>query len=214
MRRAVDCTIAIIALLLLAPLLATAAVAVMVNSPGNPFYCGWRVGQHGRRFRMWKFRTMVSGADRMGPGITARQDARITAVGRFLRKTKIDELPQLINLLLGDMTLVGPRPEVPEIVARYSPAQRRILDFKPGLTSVGALHYTTNQVHRIPAGAAPEQFYLEHLLDEKLQMEIQYEHRRTALSDLNVVGETVAVILRALLPSAPQRDVNASAKSI
>ena len=120
MRRIVDIVVASVALAVLSPLLAAIMLAVFISSPGNPFYGGRRAGKDGRNFRMWKFRTMVHGAAKMGP-ITGKNDPRVTPLGRLLRKTKLDELPQFFNLLLGDMTLVGPRPESPEIVALYTP---------------------------------------------------------------------------------------------
>src|SRR6202158_4526312 len=112
MRRLVDIIVALLALVILSPLLAVIALAVFIASPGNPFYGGWRAGRDGRKFRMWKFRSMVNGAAKLGP-VTGKKDPRVTPVGRILRKTKLDELPQFFNLLLGDMTLVGPRPESP-----------------------------------------------------------------------------------------------------
>src|SRR5215472_7777332 len=107
MRRLADVVVAIGLLVVLSPLLIITIVAILIDSPGNPFYGGVRIGKNGSRFRMWKFRTMVAGADRLGGSITAPQDARITRLGRLLRATKIDELPQLLNLLLGDLTIVG-----------------------------------------------------------------------------------------------------------
>ena len=132
-RRLVDVVVAILGLALLSPVLLLIAIIVRVDSPGSPLYGGWRVGKEGRRFRMWKFRTMVRDADRLGPGITAKGDARVTRIGAYLRRTKLDELPQLFNLLTGDLTLVGPRAEVPEFVARYTSEQRQIRAVKPGI---------------------------------------------------------------------------------
>ena len=123
MRRLFDIVFALMALAVLSPVILMITLAVFVSSPGNPFYGGRRAGKDGRNFRMWKFRTMVNGAAKMGP-ITGKNDPRVTPLGRILRKTKLDELPQFFNLLLGDMTLVGPRPESPEIVALYTPTQR------------------------------------------------------------------------------------------
>jgi lipopolysaccharide/colanic/teichoic acid biosynthesis glycosyltransferase len=198
MRRAFDLGLAIVALLLLAPLFALVALVVRVESRGSPFYGGRRVGQGGREFRMWKFRTMVANADRIGPGITGKGDARITRVGAFLRRTKIDELPQFFNLLAGEVTLVGPRAEVPDIVARYTPAQRTILTVKPGIVGPGQLYYTTDQQQEIPQGVAADDYYVEHLLGPKLAIDLDYERRRSAWSDARMVLATIGVMLRGL----------------
>ena len=198
-RRAVDIACSLVALLVLAPFLAIVALVVSLESSGFPFYGGRRVGQSGREFRMWKFRTMVTGADRMGPGITARGDARVTRIGAFLRRTKIDELPQFLNLLLGDLTLVGPRAEVPDIVARYTEPQRAILSVKPGIVGPGQLYYTTDQQQGIPEGVAADDYYVEHLLGPKLAIDMEYERRRTAWSDARMVFETLGVMVRGLL---------------
>lgn len=197
-RRAFDLLAAVIALPPLLPVFAAIALAVRLDTPGNPFYGGRRVGRDGRVFRMWKFRTMVSDADRIGPGITGRSDARITRVGAFLRRTKLDELPQLFNLLTGDLTLVGPRAEVPDIVARYTEEQRGILAVKPGITGPGQIYYTTDQADTIPDGVAPDDYYVAHLLGPKLAIDLDYLRRRTPLSDLRLVLVTAGLILRSM----------------
>lgn len=198
MRRVLDLAVAIPALVVLAPVFLVVAVAIRLESPGNPFYGGMRAGKGGRPFRMWKFRTMVADADRVGPAITTRRDPRVTRVGGFLRRSKLDELPQFFNLLTGSLTLVGPRAEVPGIVARYTEAQREALTVKPGITGPGQLYYTTDQQDRIPEGVAPDEYYVAHLLDPKLRIDIDYIRRRTALSDLKIVFTTVAHMLRSL----------------
>ncbi len=199
MRRVIDLLVAAIALPVAAPLCAALALAIRLDSPGNPLYGGGRVGKDGRRFRMWKFRTMVAGADRVGPGITGKRDARITRVGAVLRRTKLDELPQLINLLTGELTLVGPRAEVPDIVARFTPEQRAVLSVKPGITGPGQIFYTTDQADAIPEGVAADDFYVEHLLGPKLAIDLDYIRTRTVGSDLKMVGATFGLMLRALL---------------
>jgi lipopolysaccharide/colanic/teichoic acid biosynthesis glycosyltransferase len=199
MRRFIDLVAAVSGLALLSPLFAIVALIVAVESPGNPFYGGRRVGRGGRTFRMWKFRTMVKDADRVGPGITGRRDPRITRVGAFLRRTKIDELPQFANLLLGDVTLVGPRAEVPDIVARYTEPQREILAFTPGIVGPGQLYYTTDQQHEIPEGVAADDYYVERLLAPKLAIDLEYVEHRTPWSDARMVLATAGVMLRGLL---------------
>lgn len=201
-RRLFDLLAAILGLLVAAPLFLVLAVAIRLDSPGNPFYGGRRVGRNGRVFRMWKFRTMVAGADRIGGGITGKGDARITRLGALLRRTKLDELPQLVNLLTGDLTLVGPRAEVPSIVERYTPEQREVLRVKPGITGPGQIHYTTDQEGSIPDGVDPDVYYVEHLLGPKLAIDLDYIRRRTLWTDLRTIGTTVGLVLRALLGGA------------
>ncbi len=201
-RRLFDLFAAILGLLVAAPLFLFVAVAIRLDSPGNPFYGGRRVGRNGRVFRMWKFRTMVANADRIGGGITGKGDARITRLGALLRRTKLDELPQLVNLLTGDLTLVGPRAEVPSIVERYTPEQREVLQVKPGITGPGQIHYTTDQEGSIPDGVDPDVYYVEHLLGPKLAIDLDYIRRRTLRTDLRTIRATVGLVLRALLGGA------------
>jgi lipopolysaccharide/colanic/teichoic acid biosynthesis glycosyltransferase len=196
MRRIVDIVVASVALAVLSPLLAAIMLAVFISSPGNPFYGGRRAGKDGRNFRMWKFRTMVHGAAKMGP-ITGKNDPRVTPLGRLLRKTKLDELPQFFNLLLGDMTLVGPRPESPEIVALYTPSQRVVLAVKPGLTGKVQLD-SGDESENIPEGVQPYDYYLTHLMDRKLRMDLDYLRGRTVFTDVKIVLATAGLIFRAV----------------
>ncbi|MGA2135605.1 MAG: sugar transferase [Bryobacteraceae bacterium] len=195
MRRSVDFLVALTALILLSPLLAVLMLAVLVSSPGNPFYGGRRVGKDGRMFRMWKFRTMINGASKMGP-ITGKNDSRVTPVGRILRKTKFDELPQFFNLLWGHMTLVGPRPESPDIVALYTPRQRAVLSVKPGVTGKVQLNHD-DESEIIPEGVHPVAYYVEHLMEPKLRMDLDYLRGRTFLTDARIVFATAGLVLRA-----------------
>ena len=183
-------------LLLLSPLLTAIALAVAIDSPGPALYAARRSGKRGKVFRMWKFRTMIAGADRAGV-ITGRNDARITRVGRLLRGWKLDELPQFLNVFLGDMTLVGPRPESPEIVALYTPAQRAVLEVKPGVTGRVQLE-SGEESDSIPDGVEPQQYYLEHLMVPKLRMDLAYLEVRTLFSDFRILGETAVYVLRCL----------------
>jgi len=198
MRRLVDVCVAIIVLIVLSPIFALVSLVVIVDSPGSPFYGGWRAGQGGRRFRMWKFRTMVTNADRLGSAITTPNDARITRAGRFLRKSKLDELPQFFNLLLGDLTLVGPRPEDPGITEQYTAEQRQIFRVKPGITGPTQLRYTVIESEAIPDGENAQQYYIHHILDQKLRLDLDYLQKRTFVSDLQVLSQTVLLMARAL----------------
>jgi lipopolysaccharide/colanic/teichoic acid biosynthesis glycosyltransferase len=197
MRRLLDIALALVLLPIMIPLFVVVMLAVVIESPGNPFYGGWRVGKGGGKFRMWKFRTMMTGADRVGTAITTRRDPRITKVGWFLRATKIDELPQFINLLIGDLTLIGPRPEAPEFVEKYTAEQRQILNVKPGITGPTQLKYTILEAEAVPDGQDAERFYVEQVMDKKLRLDLEYINKRTFFSDCRVVLQTVALMARA-----------------
>jgi lipopolysaccharide/colanic/teichoic acid biosynthesis glycosyltransferase len=197
MRRTIDILVSAVALAVLAPLLALVALAIVVDSPGNPVYLARRCGLHGRIFRMWKLRTMALDAGRMGPAITGNRYNRITRLGSFLRAAKIDELPQLINVLLGHMTLVGPRPETPGIVALYTRDQRRVLDVKPGVT--GRVQLNGEESDAIPGDAEPEQYYIAHLMQPKLRADLDYLATRSPWSDARIVLSTVGLVFKALV---------------
>jgi lipopolysaccharide/colanic/teichoic acid biosynthesis glycosyltransferase len=201
MRRLIDVAIALLILPIISPLVVLASLAIVLESAGNPFYRGWRIGKGGKPFRMWKFRTMVSQADRIGGAITTRHDSRITKVGWFLRKTKLDELPQFYNLLLGDLTLIGPRPEDPRIVEEYTREQRRVLEVKPGITGPTQLRYTILEAEMIPENEDPERFYVKRLLNDKLCLDLDYINKRTFFSDCRVVLQTIFLMARALKQS-------------
>jgi lipopolysaccharide/colanic/teichoic acid biosynthesis glycosyltransferase len=196
MRRIIDIVVSLVALALLSPLLLAVAIAVVLDSPGKPIYLAARVGRHGRQFRMWKFRTMIAGAAAMG-SITGRNDPRVTRLGRLLRKTKVDELPQFINVLLGDMTLVGPRPETPDMVALYTPSQRAVLAVKPGITGRVQLD-VGDESESIPEGVRADEYYVHHLLDQKIWLDLEYLKRRTPLGDIRILLNTAVFVLRCL----------------
>lgn len=200
MRRLLDTIVALMILMLLMPLLLAITLAILVSS-GEPFYRGWRVGQGGKSFRMWKFRTMAPNAARTGLPITSNKDPRVTRLGRLLRKTKLDELPQFLNVVAGDMALVGPRPEAPEIVALYSERQRAVLALKPGVTGPVQVRWA-DESDSIPQGNSGLRYYIEQLIDRKLSIDLDYAARRTIWSDARIVLETAVLILRRLTYTA------------
>ena len=202
MRRAVDFVASLLLLIFFSPVLAIVAVAVRLSSPGPVFYRAERVGQGGTLFRMLKFRTMVAGADRMGPGITVQNDPRVTRIGHFLRATKIDELPQLVNVLTGEMSLIGPRAEDPQFVAHYTPRQRRLLDVPPGVTGPGQLRYTTEQQEQVGDLASAEDVYVKELLAAKLDRDLQYLEQRGLVEDVKILAETAWVMAAGLARAA------------
>jgi lipopolysaccharide/colanic/teichoic acid biosynthesis glycosyltransferase len=194
LKRVFDMLAAGLGLIVLAPLLAGLAIFVRLASPGPVLYASPRVGRGGRVFKMLKFRTMVDGADRAGPLVTAGDDPRVTPAGRFLRRTKLDELPTLWNVLLGDMSLVGPRPENPRAAALYSPEQRRVWSVRPGLTSLATIKYRYEEAMLAGCGDLEAAYY--RILQDKLALEMEYLERRSFWLDLQIIGATVKAILQ------------------
>lgn len=178
---------------LLSPLLVGISAAVWLHDRGPVFYRARRVGRGGREFDVLKFRTMVVDADKQGPGITASGDARITPVGRFLRRTKLDELPQLLNVIRGDMGLVGPRPEDPRYVALYTQEQRTVLAVRPGITSAASLAYRHEEA--LLSGDDWEHVYRNRVMPEKLAIDLEYLRTRTLRGDVKLIVRTVGAML-------------------
>jgi lipopolysaccharide/colanic/teichoic acid biosynthesis glycosyltransferase len=193
-KRLFDIAVSLLVLLLLAlPMLAIAAW-IRLDSPGPVFFGQQRVGRHGVPFVIHKFRTMRAGAQ--GLPLTVGDDARITRAGRWLRRTRLDELPQLLNVLAGHMSLVGPRPEVPRYVALYPPGLRaRALAVRPGITDPASLAHL-DEAALLAAAADPEREYVERILPRKVAQAAAYAERATLASDLAVLARTVRALLR------------------
>ena len=195
-KRAFDLLLAAAGLLLLAPLLLAVGLAIRLDSPGPALFRQERVGRGGRLFRIHKFRTMVADAPARGPGLTVGADPRITRVGRVLRDKRLDELPQLIDVLKGDMSLVGPRPELPRYVVHYPAALReRVLAVRPGLTDPASLAFL-NEAARLAAAADPEREYVEAILPAKLAVAADYADRASLATDLGVLLRTLRRLAR------------------
>ena len=191
--RILDLLAATCGLLALSPLFLIIAVLIVATSPGPIFHRAQRVGRNGKVFCLYKFRSMVVGADKAGPCITTASDVRVTPVGRFLRKTKADELPQLLNVLNGEMSLVGPRPEDARYVALYTDAQRRVLAVRPGITSLASLAFRNEE--SLLAGKDWESIYVDRVLPRKLAIEIAYLSNRSLLSDLGIIVRTMIAVM-------------------
>lgn len=189
LRRLLDALAAAVGLAILSPLLLGLGLWIKIDSRGPVFYRAQRIGRNGKPFRLFKFRTMVTGADRTGPGITIAGDRRVTNVGRFLRRTKLDELPQLLNVLRGEMSLVGPRPEDARYVALYSDDQRRILAYRPGITSAASLAYRNEE--QLLQGQAWEIVYTAEVMPAKIAIDLAYMSQRTLASDVRLILSTV-----------------------
>lgn len=193
-KRAFDLLGAAVALLLLAPLLVAIAVWIKLDSSGPVFFRQQRVGRHGRLFVIHKFRTMVADAPALGPQLTVGADARITRAGARLRRSKLDELPQLLDVLAGAMSLVGPRPEVPAYVALYPPELRdKVLAVRPGITDPVSLEFA-DEGELLARAADPEREYVEVLLPKKLRAAAHYAEHATLTTDLQVLGHTLRVL--------------------
>lgn len=192
LRRAFDVLCAAVGLIFLSPLLALIALTIKLDDGGPLFYRQVRIGRNFRPFRLWKFRSMVIGADRNGL-LTASGDTRLTRVGRRLRRYKLDELPQLFNVLMGDMQLVGPRPEVQPYVEMFHAQYAALLQGRPGITDPASLAYRHEEQIRTPDRI--EQQYVEEILPAKLQLALEYQKRRTVWSDARILLRTVFGLL-------------------
>ena len=193
-KRLIDVVLGTVALVVLIPVMALVAIAVVVDSTGPIVYGARRVGRHGREFTMWKFRSMARGADRAGPAVTGAYDFRVTRVGAFLRRTKLDELPQLVNVLAGQMSLVGPRPEAPIYVERWTAEEREILAFRPGVTGPTQIAYIDEE--ELLAGD-PNAVYESELMHAKLAVDLDYVRRFTLRRDIGIMWKTLLGILSA-----------------
>jgi lipopolysaccharide/colanic/teichoic acid biosynthesis glycosyltransferase len=192
MKRILDMAVAGVGLLLLAPLFGAVALMIKLDSPGAVFFKQKRIGKGFHPFWIYKFRTMSEGAP--GALLTVGADPRITRVGNFLRRSKIDELPQLINILKGEMTLVGPRPEVPRYVEAFHRDYQEILAVRPGLTDLASLKYR-DEARLLGQSGRPEEEYLQRVLPDKIRLGKEYIRRSSLLFDLNLIVKTVVKVI-------------------
>lgn len=194
MKRLFDIIFSLFGLTVGLPILLFVALWVKLDSKGPVFYRGIRIGKNGKPFRMFKFRTMVVNADKMGGPSTASDDPRLTRVGNFLKKYQLDELPQLIDVLLGNMSLVGPRPEVPFYVDMMTAEEKKIiLSVRPGMTDLASL-WDFHEGEILKGSADPEKTYQEKIRPEKLRLQIKYVKERSFFGDIKIIVKTVAQI--------------------
>lgn len=193
-KRLFDLSIVIPGMLLLLPFFGLISVWIKLDSRGPVFFRQIRIGHRGRPFDIWKFRTMILNAEQNGSQLTVGDDPRITRCGRYLRKYKVDELPQLLNVLLGDMSLVGPRPEVPKYVCLYTDEQRSILAQKPGITDPASIKYWCEN-ELLDQSKNPERTYLEDIMPEKIRINAEYMLHANLWSDIKVVLKTIRACL-------------------
>jgi lipopolysaccharide/colanic/teichoic acid biosynthesis glycosyltransferase len=189
-KRLLDVVASGIGLIILSPIFLFIAIIIKLDSKGNVFFKQIRVGKNGKEFEILKFRTMITNAEKKGMQITVGKDSRITNAGRILRKIKLDELPQLINVFIGEMSLVGPRPEVPKYVAIYTEEQRQVLLIRPGITDRASVFYR-NESEILAKSDDPENTYINEIMPEKLRINLEYIKKVSPLTDIGLVIYTI-----------------------
>jgi lipopolysaccharide/colanic/teichoic acid biosynthesis glycosyltransferase len=195
LKRAFDVVVAGVGLALVSPVLLVLAATIKLTSSGPVFYRGVRAGLGGRPFRIFKFRSMVQNAERLGGPSTSGDDPRLTRIGRTMRQYKLDELPQLVNVLLGDMSLVGPRPDVLAEVEQYTSEQRQVLALRPGITDWASI-WNSNEESALVGAADPHAAYKQLIQPTKLRLQLAYFRERTFLIDIEILLSTVVKLFR------------------
>lgn len=194
MKRLFDIILSSLGLLLLSPLFAIVAIWIKLDSKGPIFYRQVRVGRYNQDFRIYKFRSMRVGSDKGSLVTIGGRDPRITTSGYFIRKFKIDELPQLINVLIGDMSLVGPRPEVRHYVNYWTPKQMHVLDVRPGITDPASIKFR-NENELLEKAGDPEKYYIEVIMQEKIRLYLEYVNQHNLFYDLKIIFQTFWAII-------------------
>jgi lipopolysaccharide/colanic/teichoic acid biosynthesis glycosyltransferase len=210
LKRIFDICLSIIGLVILAPLFAIVAVLIKKEDGGPVFYRGIRVGKDGKPFKIFKFRTMIPDAEKLGIYSTADDDPRITRIGRILRKYKIDELPQLINVLKGEMSFVGPRPEVPAYVEKFTEEERKILSVRPGITDWASL-WDVDEGAILAGSPDPDKAYEELIRPTKIRLQLKYVREHSFFTDIKIIILTLlSIILRRQIWKPEQEDIQKS----
>jgi lipopolysaccharide/colanic/teichoic acid biosynthesis glycosyltransferase len=194
-KRLFDGLLSFVGLLLISPFLVLIAILIKLASPGPVLYRGVRVGQHGKPFCILKFRSMIVDAEQHGGSATAGDDPRLTSIGKFLRRYKLDELPQLFNVLKGEMSFVGPRPEVRKYVDRYSEADKAILQLRPGITDWASI-WNSNEAAVLEGSSDPEKSYEELILPTKIALQRKYLEDHACSTDLKILFHTFAKLVQ------------------
>ena len=194
-KRCFDIFFSLFGITLLCWLFLIIAIAIKCSSKGPVLFKQERVGRHGKTFKIWKFRSMIVDAEAKGMQITTDGDDRITKVGKFIRKTKIDELPQLFNVLSGKMSFVGPRPEVPKYVAMYNDEQLRVLSVKPGITDLASIEFR-NENDLLDNDDDPERKYIEEIMPAKLALNLKYIEKAGFFYDIGLIFKTIGKVIK------------------
>jgi lipopolysaccharide/colanic/teichoic acid biosynthesis glycosyltransferase len=196
MKRTIDLMLAMLGVILLSPVLTAVALLIRFDSRGPIFYRGVRIGRYGNAFRIFKFRTMVEDAEKLGGASTPEDDPRVTRVGRFLRRYKLDELPQIVNVITGAMSLVGPRPQVPWAVERYTQEERTVLNVRPGITDYASVRFR-DEGEILRGSANPDKDYFEKIHPEKMRLSLEYVRKQSLWLDCQILWKTLgALVLR------------------
>lgn len=190
MKRLFDITASFFGIIILSPLFIFISLWVGLSSKGGIFYTQTRVGKNNKDFKLYKFRSMRVNSDKQGLLTVGSKDSRITKAGYFIRKYKIDELPQLFNVLKGDMSFVGPRPEVRRYVDLYSKEQMKVLSVRPGITDPASIKYR-NENDILSSASNPEEYYIQHIMPDKLQINIDYINTQTFIKDIKIIFQTI-----------------------
>lgn len=190
MKRLFDITASFFGIIILSPLLIFIGLWVRLSSKGGVFYKQIRVGKNNKDFKLYKFRSMRVNSDKQGLLTVGSKDSRITKAGYFIRKYKIDELPQLFNVLKGDMSFVGPRPEVRRYVDLYSEEQMKVLSVRPGITDPASIKYR-NENDILSSASNPEEYYIQHIMPDKLKINIDYINTQTFIKDIKIIFQTI-----------------------
>lgn len=195
LKRIFDLIFSLLGLIILSPLFLIVSILIVWDSKGGIFYRQTRVGKGNVDFKLWKFRTMVTDSDKKGLLTVGLSDSRVTKVGRFLRKYKIDEFPQLINVLKGEMSLVGPRPDVRKYVDLYNLEQKKVLNVKPGITDYASIEYI-DESDLLALSDNPEKTYIEVVMPEKLKLNFKYIQEQNLITDIQILVKTILKIIR------------------
>ena len=199
LKRLFDIVLSFVGILALSPLFLLIAILIKKEDAGPVFYRGVRVGRFGKPFRIFKFRTMVVNADKIGGPSTANDDRRITKVGKIIRKYKLDEIPQLINVLRGEMSFVGPRPEVQYYVSMFTEEEKAILSVRPGITDWASV-WNPNEGAVLAGRPDPEETYMEKIRPEKIRLQLKYVNEHSMLIDLKIIFQTLVKIFKRPIP--------------
>jgi len=196
LKRIFDFLVSLFGLIIFSPLFLIISILIKIDSEGPVFYRGERIGKNGKPFRIFKFRTMVKDAEKLGGPSTSADDPRLTKIGKILRKYKLDELPQLINVLKGEMSLVGPRPEVKMYIDMLKPEEReKILSIKPGMTDLASL-WDFHEEEILKGSEDPEKTYIEKIRPKKIQLQLEYVKNRSFLLDLKIILKTLIRLIK------------------
>ena len=194
LKRLFDLLLSSVGLVLLSPVILVLALLIKLHDRGPVFYRGERVGRGGTIFRIYKFRSMVVNAEKTGVSSTTKEDPRVTPIGRFLRKTKLDELPQLLNVFSGQMSIVGPRPEVKKFTDLYDDKEKVLLELRPGITDYASL-WDINEAEVLAGSSDPDKDYMEKIRPEKIRLQLKYWRERSLWTDIKIVLLTIRKML-------------------